>query len=257
MAPDGPRPWRVGDGPPPYVPASERRKRRREVERRVLDGEPHLAVAEAVAAAYGVGVRTVKRDVALVLKRWVREDRRGLQARRSRVVRALERNAADCRRAGDLAGERDALRSVAKVLGMGAPAVVATVNVDARRIEETPLDVRLRQIAEADRILAALRGDEEAGGRLGVTAQTERGALPAATPSRGKTEIIAIARGAPRGSVIAGTPWGTVVPALPETTEALGPGTLPYARPAPALPPGTRGDTRDPRKEPEEPGDSE
>jgi|GEM_PF-4069974 len=99
-------------------PPAERRERRRAVAGLLLDGAPVSRVLALVSARFTVSPSAVRLDVRAVLAAWRREDTRATATRRSRVLRALERNARACRRCQDLRGEREALGILAKLLGM-------------------------------------------------------------------------------------------------------------------------------------------
>lgn len=102
----------------PTVPAL-RRKRRAEVERRLLRAERHTAIMEAVAVEFGVSPRIVSRDIGKIRREWERQEDRLARTRRIRVIRSLERLAAECVDAKDYQGARDAQFKIGRLLGMG------------------------------------------------------------------------------------------------------------------------------------------
>jgi len=115
-------------------PAAERRERRRAVAKMLLDGVPTQRVLERAAERFGVTPSAVRGDVRAVLASWRREDTRALSSRRSRVLRALERNARACRRAQDFGGERQALALLARLLGMVQPATTLALTQSSQQV---------------------------------------------------------------------------------------------------------------------------
>ena len=100
-------------------PSAERRRRRAAVESMMIDGTPHMQIVAIIAEQFGVSGRTVHKDIRLYTQRWARQSTVKADARRERTILALERNARSCRAAGDLHGERQALRDIGRLLGMG------------------------------------------------------------------------------------------------------------------------------------------
>lgn len=93
---------------------------------------PHKDIWEMVAGEFSCSPRTVERDIALVRKRWDRDERQHKSERREYVVRGLRENAEACLRDGDLKGHRQALATLGRLLCMGMPSHL-TVNQDNRR----------------------------------------------------------------------------------------------------------------------------
>lgn len=145
------------------TPSVLRRARREEVEALLVDGKGTLAIVRLISEKHGISTRQAHRDVSLILRRWKADDTRRADLRRKRTIRALERNAAESRAAGDLAGERDALAKVGRLLGMGIAQVHANVNIDARRQEVHVLALDARILETADLLLARL-GEGDARG---------------------------------------------------------------------------------------------
>lgn len=108
-------------------PPAVRRKRRREVERRMLACQPSSMIWEKVAKRWHTLPRTVQRDMELIRTRWAKTD----SDRSERILRRMERGAV----ALYGVSAKDAVDSdykLARVLGMGSPTGAKTVNVDRR-----------------------------------------------------------------------------------------------------------------------------
>lgn len=99
--------------------SAERRRRRATVESTMIDGTRHMQIVAIVAEQFGTSPRTIRSDIRIFRRRWAKVDTEKAGARRERTVLALERNARSCRAVGDLHGERQALRDIGRLLGMG------------------------------------------------------------------------------------------------------------------------------------------
>lgn len=149
----------------------ERRARRAYVADLLTSGLGHSKVTEIVAEKYGVSVRWVWNDIRLVRRRWDAEESKRSGDRRTRQVRALERNAQVCYATGDMAGERDARWKIGKLLGMGNPAPVVPPPASTNILILTKSD------AEVDALLAGVARRAIALGML----QVEAPAVPVET----------------------------------------------------------------------------
>ncbi len=145
--------------PAPAVPRPpvDRRERRRFAEELLLESASVTRVKTEIAARFGVSLVTGRDDARAVLRRWAREDTKGLARRRATVLRRLERNANACRAAGDLAGERQALALLARTLGMGLPSLAVGVAVTPRTIDAQELRRFLGTPTGADDAIESLR----------------------------------------------------------------------------------------------------
>lgn len=146
-------------------PAVERRRRRDDVARMLLEARPSSSICEILSGRHGVSPSTIKADIRFVLHRWAREDGREAQERRSRVIRRLERLAVNAEKRGEFHAAIRANLILAKIVGLILPpsvqvAIQNTVNVGERDDEAAEL---LRQPEVADSLSSAFerRAEEE------------------------------------------------------------------------------------------------
>jgi hypothetical protein len=133
-------------------PSAERRRRRATVESMMIDGTRHMQIVAIVAEQFGTSPRTIHSDIRIFRRRWAKVDTEKAGARRERTILALERNARSCRAAGDLHGERQALRDVGRLLGMGG--IQVNVHQDNRKQEVHLHQARLPQARQAWQCMA-------------------------------------------------------------------------------------------------------
>lgn len=117
--------------PGPAASGAQRRKRREDVEKMLVDGARTAQICEAVSAKWGVSARTVKSDVAHVMRRWDRDDRRYANQARQRVLKRLERCATRLEERGEHAEAALVHYRIGRLRGMGSTLDVA-VNVRGR-----------------------------------------------------------------------------------------------------------------------------
>lgn len=167
---------------------ADRRRRRVEVERLLIDGKSASAIAEFCATEFGVSMRTGFADCELVLRRWAREDGKSLSRRRATVVRGLERIAAKAEAVGEFSAAVSARTALARIVGL----IDTKVAIDARtqmvvfQFPDRRDDARLADpdvVAARDAYLAsfdrpALRESGDAGG-----VRVERAVDAQASPS--------------------------------------------------------------------------
>lgn len=131
-------------------PAAERRARRRAVEQELLAGAHGTAWVGDLASRFRVSVRTVWDDRRRVERRWEREDARGMARRRSAVVRRLERIAVAAETTGDHRSAIAANATLARILGLLAPASLNVLTVGNGQGPTTVIDL-VRLVAAQER----------------------------------------------------------------------------------------------------------
>lgn len=129
-------------------PPSERRSRLSRVEELLLDAHPVGEVLVRVATETGVSAKQVRSDVQTVRRRWAHDDARRGDDRRLRILKGLERNARACRKAGDLAGERQALWMAGRLSGLGTLNVKVAASGTVRHEHTVAVEDRTKWLAE-------------------------------------------------------------------------------------------------------------
>lgn len=140
----------------PGVSPLQRHARRAWVEEALLDGVRPNSLVEQGVERFTVDERTIRRDIAIVLRSWRQETAERMRAKRARILRQLERLAVDSRKTDGWL-HLATLSRMASILGLGGGG-------QGRRYGGEPADVPA--IASVVDVARALRARREAAAML-------------------------------------------------------------------------------------------